>query len=569
MNKNNHYSPYIDRHNRVNLAIFFRLYWLRIIGIFVAAFLLTSFICVIVVGLRSFAAMEPFYKRMTMAGMAFQLYMSIFTAIFFASMYMGLHYYMLYGGGITKLGRKRVRPTQVNIRWSDVIGMEEIKKEVWEVVSLIKDRTHLQRMGGKIIKGVLMVGPPGCGKTYMAKAIATETGLPFLYAASSEFVGILVGLGAQKIRSLFKQARQLSELHGGCIVFIDEIDSIARHRVDISGLGGGISHNATVNQLLTDLDGLDQKGDKNIVVIGATNVSEEELDPALMRAGRFDRKIYVGFPGLDDRRKIIQYYLNKISYNKSAVDIDKFARMTVGSSPADISNIIREATLIAARKRKTKIEHSDLQQAQERLALGIKSQVVLSEQDKRIAAYHEAGHVVVTYLAVPHSDVFKATIIPRKGAGGATWTLAREETHIRDRNYLLASIRMYLAGYMAEKIKYGVTSVGVGPDFEKATSLAYTMAWSLGMGKSGYIGDFRSAFFRQNNYIPHFAHELDSDANAILKECLQETEDLLRKNWDVAATIAQKLIEKQELDYDEISEIFAAHKKGPSQNSTL
>jgi cell division protease FtsH len=551
----------------VSLAVYFKLYWLRILLSFIAAFLIISFVCIIVVGLRSFIAMEPFYKRMTMSGLAFQLYMSIYTAIFFASIYT-FAFSIRTQGGFGKLTGGKIKPEDVNVHWEDVIGMEDIKKEVAEVIRLIKDRTYLQKMGGKIIKGVLMIGPPGCGKTYLAKAIATETGLPFLYGASSEFIGMYVGQGAQKMRSLFKEARKLAQLYGGCIVFIDEIDTIARPRVTPSGLGGGMSYNATVNQLLTDLDGLDTKS-SNITVFGATNISEDNFDPALMRAGRFDRKIYVGYPSLIDRKKIIQYYLQDVTYNKTKVDVDKFARMTVGLSPADISNIIREAALISIRKKKTAIDGSDLHEAQERLTIGIKSQIVLSKKDKHVTAYHEAGHVVVTYLAVPHSDVFKATIIPRRGTGGATWTLAKEENNIPDKKYLLATIRMGLAGFIAEKIKYGVTSMGVASDFNRATSIAYSMVWSYGMGKSGYVGDFKGTFFEKNHYVPRFAHELDQDANEIINQCLQETEDLLRKNWDVLTAIAEELIKKEELDYDAICLIFNAHNKKPLKDSEL
>ena len=554
---NKEFRPYIDRHNRINLGIFFKLYWIRIVLAVIALFLLISFVCIIVVGAKSFYSMEPFYKKMTMSQIAFSLFMSIYHVLFFVAMMTASHHF-LYSGGLAKLSRKRVKPTKVNVRWSDVIGMDEIKKEVWEVINLIKDRTRLHKIGGKIIKGVLMVGPPGCGKTYMAKAMATETGLPFLYAASSEFVGMFVGLGANKIKSLFKQARHLSELHGGCIIFIDEIDSIAAHRVSITGLGGGMSHNATVNQLLTDMDGLEHAGDKNIVVIGATNASVDELDPALMRPGRFDRKVYVGLPSLSDRKKITQFYLNKISYSKTKVDIERFTRMTVGNSPADIANIIREATLIAARKNKTEIDQSDLHEAQERIELGIKSQVVLSDPDKRIAAYHEAGHAMVTYLLVATQDVFKATIIPRGAAGGATWTVGKEERVIPDKEDLLGDIKMCLGGYAAEKMKFGITSVGVGQDLERANKIAENMVFRWGMGSSGPIQVTKS-----------LSHVAEQDKEQLIESCLEEVNEVLRKEKDILEEIAQGLLEKEELDFDELDEIFKRHGKAVDRDRKL
>ncbi|MDD5070322.1 MAG: AAA family ATPase [Candidatus Omnitrophica bacterium] len=534
------------------LSIFLTHYkWPVIIGSILAV-LAISFIWIIIVGVQSFASMESFYRKSTMAQMAFGLYQGIFHVIIFASIYMAFHYYFFFGGGITKLGKKKVKPEEVNVRWSDLIGMETAKKEVWEVVRLIKDRSIVNQRGGKIIKGVLMLGPPGCGKTYMAKAIATETRLPFLHANGSEFKGMFVGIGSSRVKSLFKEARSLSELKGGCIIFIDEIDTIARSRVVPNGMGAGMDHNATVNQLLAEMDGL-STGEDNIIILAATNTNEDELDSALMRPGRFDRKIHVGLPGLIDRKAIISYYLNKVRFDDEKIDIDKFARLTVNNTPADIENIIRESDLIATRNKKQKIGWEEINEARERISLGIKQQITLSEKDKEIAAYHEAGHALITYLLVPTSDVFKATIIPRKENAGVTWVVEKEERFIPDKQLLLSKIKMLLSGYASEKIKFGSTSAGVGDDLRKANELAELMVTTWGMGTSGPSG------LKSSN--TSFNHISDRDKEDIINNCLKEINEVLRKEKDILEDIAQQLLLEEELDYDELQEIFDNHGK--------
>lgn len=545
--------------NLTKLKVHFKLYWIRILLAIFAFPLLIILIALLVFGIHTFFNIESFYRKMTLAGMPFQIYLTIFSALVFASIYMGFHYYFFFGGGISKLGQKKVKPQDVNVKWSDVIGMGNIKKEVWEVIRLIKDHAQVQKVGGKIIKGVLMIGPPGCGKTYLAKAIATETGLPFISAAGSEFQGIFMGMGSSRIKTLFRQGRALSELHGGCIIFIDEIDSIARPRVGgDSGFGAGMDHNATVNQLLTELDGL-STGKENIVVIAATNVVESDLDPALMRAGRFDRKIYVGLPGLKEREDIFKFYLEKISYDKEKVDMNKLARLTVGDSPADIFNIVREASLIAVRNQKSLVGMSELNEARERIALGIKMPLSLSQKDKELIACHEAGHTIVAYLMVPTQDVFKASIIPRRDMGGVTWIVEKEERLSMDKDEVLEYIKIWLGGYVAEKIQFGITSSGVESDLRRANKLAEYMVSQWGMGTSGLASISEHPWASQD--------VVQRDKEDIINKCLTEVNELLRHEKNLLDELSKELLSKEELDYDQLDEIF--HRFGKTRISLL
>lgn len=459
-------------------------------------------------------------------------------------------------GSFSKLNKKALQSEKVNVHWNDVIGMEGAKMEAKELVELIKDRARIKQIGGNIIRGMLMMGPPGCGKTYLAKAIATEAGIPFISMSGAEFVEVFVGVGASRVRQLFLKARRLAYANGGCIVFLDEVDAVGRRRAFAIG-GGQEETNSTQNQLLAEMDGLGDR-EQNVVVIGATNAPEDSLDPALLRPGRFDRKIYVEKPDLQEREELFKYYLSKIKYDDN-LDIGRLARRTVGKSPADIANLTKEAALIATRGKQSKVNLDHLSEAMERVDLGLKKNRKVSVEEKEITAYHETGHLLVTYLMHPKDDVFKVSIIPRGPAGGVTYSLPSEDEMFRNKEWFLAEIKTLIAGYVAEKVKFGVTSSGVSSDFKHAMRLAHTMVWSLGMGHSESLGDYSSIPVEQLS--GSIKDKLNAETHEIIQSCMKDVEALIRREGVIFERFAKELIEHLELDYDEIEAIFKEYGK--------
>ncbi|MCK9571950.1 MAG: AAA family ATPase [Candidatus Omnitrophica bacterium] len=540
--------------NWKKFKFYVKLNWVKALLTLTLAGLAISLAYFIVIGIRAWNESESYLRQSQLAMVPLQLYLQIIMAIIFGFVYTYLMYWLYFKRGAQSFAqtqKKSVAGKDIGITWNDVIGMDEAKQEALEVVNLITDRASLQRIGGKILRGILMLGPPGCGKTYLAKAIATEAKLPFISMSGSEFVEMFVGVGAGRVRSLFKKAQQLAELEGGCIIFIDEIDAIGAQRSMDRGFGGTTEHNTTLNQLLVEMDGLKDK-DHNIIIIGATNAPETYLDPAILRPGRFDRKIIVDMPNLEDRQKLFAYYLKTVKYDPADVKIDRLARITVGQSPADISNIVREAALITVRNEHESISMKEIDEARERIALGIKRRVKLSDKEKWQTAYHEAGHAIITYLLAPTQDVFKITITPRGPTGGATWTPEREDTFIKDSNKMLSQIKICLGSYAAEKIKYNATTNGVFSDFSTAMHYAHQMAWNIGMGKSGMLGNWEIL----NNVSETMKARLDADVQDILKTCLDEVSQLLKKEEPLLDRLAKELVEKNELNFDEIEAIF-------------
>ncbi|MBF0490337.1 MAG: AAA family ATPase [Candidatus Omnitrophica bacterium] len=541
------------------VSVFIRLYWIRLILISFAITMLIWMIQFMIVSNGNYDQLESFSRRNISAQMGQTMIMFIFVNLLSLPLTIGLYSWMMSGGALGKMGTLDLNKVRVNVKMDDVIGMDEAKREAIELIKLLKDRALVKQIGGKIVKGTIMFGPPGCGKTYLAKAIATEAGLPFLSAVGSEFVGMFVGQGSARMKSLFKQARALASMEGGCIIFIDEIDSFARPRQADMGFGGTTSNNATINQFLTELDGL-RKAENNIICIAATNVQAEDLDEAVMRAGRFERKIYVNRPNLKERKDIFDFYLKNVKVDPATpVNTEILAKKTLWFSPADIDYMIREAGIVALRDRRDTVNAKDLAEAYDRIAFGMKSNIKRSEQSKLWTAYHEAGHAIIGYLLHPTDDVIKATVIPRKGFYGAVFSSPQEEHKSSNKEDLYADIKRCIAAYVAERIKFGTTSQGVGgapgSDFYTAISIASRMVRSYGMGKSGLVGDF--LYSEKYHFLSEKTKEtLDNDVQEILNNCIKEVELVLNEKRDLLEYFAQELYKKEELEYDEIEAIF-------------
>ncbi len=516
----------------------------------VAVLVSVSVVILVILSVWGMMSLESFYRHITLAQLPLSFLLAGVNAAIFVFMYQ-----VVLRGGFTRTDKKDIKGKDVNIRFSDVVGIDEAKEESWEVVQLIKDHARLKKIGGKILRGILMVGPPGCGKTYLAKAIATEAGLPFLSMAASEFNEIFVGVGSSRVRQLFKKARTLAYGFGGCIIFIDELDAMGRKRT--FNQFGGQESNTTQNQLLVEMDGLGAKQD-NIIVIGATNAPEEELDEALLRPGRFDRKVYITKPGLEGREKLFRYYLTKVKHEAS-IDVSRLARKAVGKSPAEIENIVKESALIATRNKKDVVSLKEISEAIERIELGVKQKIKMNDKEREMTAYHETGHLIVTYLLHPIDDVFKASIIPRKSSLGVVHHTPREEYFSQDRETLLANIKSALAGYVAEKVKFNTTTTGVAADFRQAMAIAHNMVWKLGMGPSNLLGDFTT--IPDTQISNDVKMKLNDDTNKIIADSLKEVEALLRKENDIFERFAHELLTREELEFDEIEAIFNEYGK--------
>jgi cell division protease FtsH len=464
------------------------------------------------------------------------------------------------GSQALSFGRSRAKLLSENrpkVTFNDVAGIEEAKEELGEVVEFLKFPKKFQALGARIPKGVLLLGPPGSGKTLLARAIAGEAGVPFFSISGSDFVEMFVGVGASRVRDLFEQAKKSAP----CIVFIDEIDAVGRQRG--AGLGGGHDEREqTLNQLLVEMDGFDQN--TGVILIAATN-RPDVLDPALLRPGRFDRQIVVDRADVKGRQAILAVHAKNKPLSKE-ISLETLAKRTPGFSGADLENLLNEAALLAARRNKSLIEMSDCEEAIDRVVAGPeRKSLVMSQKEKENTAYHESGHAIVGGLLPKADPVHKVTIIPRGMALGITWSLPDEDRHSRTKNELLASITMALAGRIAEEIKFGDVTTGASNDFERATELARRMVTQYGMSDSlGPIQYGRGShqvflgrdFGEDRNYSEEIAGKIDSEVRQIIENCYADAKRLLTDNWHKVERMVASLLEHETVETDEVIAIL-------------
>ena len=467
-------------------------------------------------------------------------------------------------GGPMSFGKSKAKLMEggkVKTTFKDVAGCEEAKQDVQELVDFLRDPTKFQKLGGKIPRGVLMVGPPGTGKTLLARAVAGEAKVPFFTISGSDFVEMFVGVGASRVRDMFDQAKRQSP----CIIFIDEIDAVGRHRG--AGLGGGHDEREqTLNQLLVEMDGFE--GNDGVIVIAATN-RPDVLDPALLRPGRFDRQVVVDLPDIRGREAILKVHMRKVPLD-SDVDPLVLARGTPGFSGADLANLINEAALFAARYSDKKIDQTHLDLAKDKIMMGAeRKSMILSEEQKRITAYHEAGHAIVGRLCPTHDPVYKVTIIPRGRALGVTMFLPEEDTYMQSKEYLLGRIATLFGGRIAENIingDQGITT-GASNDIEVATGIATNMVTKWGfseaLGTIKFGEDEGSPFLGRTASAPtkHRSEEtsklIDSEIKAIIDSCYERAENLLKTNLDKLNVMADALLKYETIDQPQIDDIMA------------
>ena len=493
------------------------------------------------------------------------IWTTLLTSILPFLLLIGFMFFMLQqtqGGGsrVMQFGKSRARmltDDKKRVTFADVAGVDEVKEELEEVVEFLKHPKKYTDIGAKIPKGVLLFGPPGTGKTLLARAIAGEAGVPFFSISGSDFVEMFVGVGASRVRDLFEQAKK----NAPCIVFIDEIDAVGRQRG--AGLGGGHDEREqTLNQLLVEMDGFSVN--EGIIIVAATN-RPDILDPALLRPGRFDRQVVVDVPDVKGREEILKVHARG-KLLADGVDLDILARRTPGFTGADLANLFNEAALLAARRNLSKITMGELEDSIERVIAGPEKKArTISDFEKKLVSYHEAGHGLVAAL-LPHTDpLHKISIIPRGRAGGYTLLLPKEDRHYMTRSHLLNQVTMLLGGRMAEKLILNEISTGAQNDLERATELVRKMITEFGMSDElGPLtfGKKQEQIFlgrdiaRDRNYSEAVAYSIDKEARRIIEECYHEAEKLLKENIDALHRIAQTLMEKETIDAQEFADIL-------------
>ncbi len=468
------------------------------------------------------------------------------------------------GGKAMSFGKSRARllsESSKKVTFDDVAGIDEAKEELHEIVEFLKDPKKFTRLGGRIPKGVLLVGAPGTGKTLLARAIAGEAGVPFFSISGSDFVEMFVGVGASRVRDLFLQGKK----NAPCLIFIDEIDAVGRHRG--AGLGGGHDEREqTLNQLLVEMDGFESN--EGVILIAATN-RPDVLDPALLRPGRFDRQVVVPVPDIRGREGILSVHMRK---KPLAADVDNrtLAKGTPGFSGADLENLVNEAALLAARKNKDAIDMSDFEEAKDKVMMGLeRKSMFLTEEQKRTTAYHEAGHALVARMLPGADPLHKVTIIPRGRALGLTQQLPQDDRHTYSRDYLVDSIAILMGGRVAEELVFNQRTTGASNDIERATQMARRMVCEWGMSeKMGPLsfGKREEQIFlgreiaQHRDYSEATAIRIDEEVRTIIEENYQRAKDILTQHTDLLNLIATALLEKETLDIRDIDKIIGETK---------
>ncbi len=492
----------------------------------------------------------------------FSLFISWFPLLLLVGIWIFFMRQMQVGGGkAMSFGKSRAKlltEAQGKKTFEDVAGIEEAKEELEEIIAFLKDPKKFTKLGGKIPKGVLLVGPPGTGKTLLARAVAGEAGVPFFSISGSDFVEMFVGVGASRVRDLFLQGKKSAP----CIIFIDEIDAVGRHRG--AGLGGGHDEREqTLNQLLVEMDGFESN--EGVILIAATN-RPDVLDPALLRPGRFDRQVVVPRPDVKGREKILQVHAKTVPLVPE-VDLALIARGTPGFSGADLANVVNEAALLAARKDKTAVDMQDIDDAKDKVLMGVERRsMVISDEEKKSTAYHEAGHTLVAKM-IPGSDpVHKVSIIPRGRALGVTMQLPIEDKHSYNRESLLARIAVLMGGRAAEELIFNTFTTGAGNDIERATEMARKMVCEWGMsdrmgpvtfGKKDESIFLGREMAMHKNYSEETAEKIDEEIKQIVDDCYSRAFNILKENEKLLHNLSLCLVEKENLTGAEVDDLIA------------
>jgi cell division protease FtsH len=472
------------------------------------------------------------------------------------------------GGKAMSFGKSRARllnESQNKVTFADVAGIDEAKDDCEEIIAFLKDPKKFQRLGGRIPKGVLLMGAPGTGKTLLARAIAGEAGVPFFSISGSDFVEMFVGVGASRVRDLFEQGKK----HAPCIIFIDEIDAVGRHRG--AGMGGGHDEREqTLNQLLVEMDGFESN--EGVIIIAATN-RPDVLDPAILRPGRFDRRITVPRPDLKGRLGILQVHTRKVPLAPPGIDLEVIARGTPGFSGADLENLVNEAALLAARQDKDAVGMIDFEMAKDKVMMGSERRsMVISDTEKKTTAWHEAGHTLVALLLPNHDPIHKVSIIPRGPALGVTMSLPQEDRLGASREWALDRICMILGGRVAEELKFHQLTTGAADDLRKGTQLARAMVTEYGMSeKLGPLSfaekeeNFLGMGMKQRDYSEDTAMQIDAEVRAFIVAQHARAKKLIGENMDKLDGIANALLERETLDREEIDAIMQGQPLPPRE----